>query len=90
MRKTVLHESRAQRWRALAVLDDGAEALLYLGSSIVQVRENYHVPWFELFEKEIRDKVDSIELQKWAGAPDCGEWITQSNLPLPGSRTKVA
>lgn len=76
-------ESKVQNWRALAKLDDGTEALLCLGGSIVQVRETYHEPWYELFDEEVRVHVEEIELQKWNGAPDCGEWQTISSLSIP-------
>ena len=86
MKRTQLTETKAQRWRALAILDDGTEALLCLGSSIVQVRDNYRDPWYDLLAEQVRKETDEIALQKWSGAPDQGSWETQANLPLPPVR----
>lgn len=81
--KPILREPKAQRWRAVAVLRDGSEALLCLGGSIGQVRETYSEPWFELLAEDVRKATHEIHLQKWDGLPDRGEWVTQSRLPLP-------
>lgn len=87
MKTQPLQESKAQNWRALAILDDGSQALLCLGGSIVQVRQMYREPWFDLFDEEVRNRVEEIELQKWSGAPDRGEWQTTDNLPIPLAAT---
>lgn len=83
-------ESKAQRWRALAIMSDGSEALLYLGSSIVQVRDNYAESWAEYFNDASRKATVKIVLQKWNGAVDCGRWETQQNSNLPMPKTAVA
>jgi hypothetical protein len=79
-------EHHAQRWRALAILDDGAEALMCLGESAVQVRENYTIPWYELFHEQVRKSVDEIQVQKWSGPDSRGEWVMVSSLPIPPLR----
>ena len=83
MVKIELQEPKAQRWRALAILSTDEEALICLGSSIGQVREYYAEPWFDLFDEEVRLGVKEIRLQKWNGNPDRGEWVLQTNLPIP-------
>jgi hypothetical protein len=82
MHKT-LHETKAQRWRALAVFKDGSEGLLYLGHSYAQVTEHYDEPYFEYYDQEERDRIAEIHLQKWVGAPDRGKWVTQKNIDFP-------
>jgi len=78
----VLKEMKHQRWRALAMLNDGTEALICLGNTVANVRESYLEPWLELFDEDVRKETDEIVLQKWIGEPDRGEWVTQANLPL--------
>jgi hypothetical protein len=82
MKRTTFRESKAQRWRALAILDNGTEVLLCLGASMTQVKDFYQIPWYEYLPEDVRKEVDEISLQKWVGLPDCGEWITQASLPL--------
>lgn len=76
-----LQEPMAQRWRALAMLKNNEEALLYVGNTIAQVRENYAEVWFDMFDEDVRDHVREVVLQKFVGAPDRGRWITQISLP---------
>jgi hypothetical protein len=83
MRNNSLHESKAQRWRALAILQDGQEALVYVGMSIVQVRDNYQSAWSSVFSDEAKQKTNEIVVQKWMGTADKGKWITQTNLEMP-------
>lgn len=78
-----LQETKAQRWRALACLKSGEEALICLGSSSVQVKDYYTVPWFEIFEEDVRKDTEDIVLQRWSGIPDLGHWVTQNHLPIP-------
>jgi hypothetical protein len=82
---TGLAEAKAQRWRALAIYQDGQEGLLYLGTSYTQVQEGYDDPYFELLDDEERDRLKSVHLQKWVGAPDSGHWVYQRDLPIPES-----
>jgi len=83
MSDSILSEPKAQRWRALAILSNKQEALLCLGQSIVQVRDGYLVPWYKYFPLETRKKVTSIEIQKWVGMADLGNWEPQALLPIP-------
>lgn len=78
-----LSETKPQRWRALALYNDGQEALLRLGSNIAQVTESYEYPFFELLDDEEREKVKEIHLQKWNGTADKGCWESQKQLPVP-------
>lgn len=78
-----LVEAKPQRWRALAAYKDNKEGLLILGSSSGQVRETYDEPYFELLEEDERQNIHEILLQKFVGAPDRGQWVTQGVLPSP-------
>ena len=79
----MLEEPKAQRWRAVAVFQDGTESLLFLGSSFAQVREGYGEPWFELFEPEAHARLKEIRVEKWSGIPDRGRWLFHQVLPTP-------
>ena len=76
-------ESKAQGWRAIAVFDDRADALIFVGRSSTQVRQEYVESFMELFDEEEREHVTTIQLQQWSGAPDAGRWNHKSNLRLP-------
>lgn len=76
-------ESKAQGWRAVAVFDDRADALIFVGRSSTQVRQEYIESFMELFDEEEREHVTTIQLQQWSGAPDAGRWNHKSNLRLP-------
>jgi hypothetical protein len=76
-------EAKPQGWRAVAVFDDRADLLIYLGRSSTQVRANFAQAFFEVLDEEERDHVRSISLQRWHGAPDAGHWIHQTNLTIP-------
>lgn len=76
-------ESKAQGWRAVAVFDDRGDALIFVGRSSTQVRQEYVEAFQELLDEEERDHVTAIQLQQWAGAPDAGRWVNKVNLKLP-------
>jgi hypothetical protein len=76
-------EAKAQGWRAVAVFDDRADALLYLGRSSTQIRTGYIEAYWEVLDEEERDHVQAISLQRWNGAPDAGRWQNQSTLKIP-------
>lgn len=76
-------ESKAQGWRAVAVFDDRADALIFVGRSSTQVRQEFVEAYLELLEEDEREHVTSIQLQQWSGAPDAGRWLHKSNLKVP-------
>lgn len=76
-------EAKPQCWRAVAILEDRSERLIYLGRSSTQVRGGFAQAFQELFDDDERDRVTSIALQRWNGAPDAGRWVQQANLSLP-------
>ncbi len=79
----IVTESKAQGWRAVAVLGDRGEALLFVGRSSTQVRAGYAEAFNELLDEEERDLVSGIKLQQWQGAPDAGKWVDKAELRLP-------
>jgi len=79
-------EEKMQSWRALAILADRSERLIYVGRSTSHVREGYAGAYLELLDDEERDQVQSISLQCWHGAADRGYWVAKSTLPIPGVR----
>lgn len=82
-------ESKAQGWRAVAVFDDRADALVFVGRSSTQVRQEFAEAFLELFDEEEREHVTAIQLQQWSGAPDAGRWVHKSNLKVPAPVGKV-
>ena len=76
-------EAKAQGWRALAVFEDGVEALLFVGRSSTQVRAGYGEAFAELLESDDKDRVSTIKLQQWQGAPDAGKWLDKAELRVP-------
>jgi hypothetical protein len=76
-------ESKAQGWRAVAIFDDRADALIFVGRSSTQVRQEFTEAFLELFDEEEREHATAIQLQQWNGAPDAGRWVHKSNLKLP-------
>jgi len=82
-------ESKAQGWRALAVFEGGAEALLFVGRSSTQVRAGYVDAYTELLDEEEKDRVNTVRLQQWQGAPDAGKWLDKSELRLPAAPAKL-
>lgn len=79
-------ESKAQGWRALAVLDGTAEALLFVGRSSTQVRAGYAEAFAELFEDDEKERTTAIKLQQWQGTPDAGKWLDKAELRLPAPK----
>jgi hypothetical protein len=79
----IVTESKAQGWRAVAVISGRGEALLFVGRSSTQVRGGYAEAYNELLDDEERDAVSTIKLQQWQGAPDAGKWIDKAELRLP-------
>lgn len=83
-------EPKMQRWRAIAVSTRGEESLICLGQSIVEVREYYTIPWFDLFDEEVRKQVAEIHIQRWKGVFDYGKWVDETTLPIPVAQSQVA
>ena len=79
----VTTESKASNWRAVVVFDDRPDALLYVGRSSTQVRQEYVESFLELLDDEERAHASVIQMQQWAGAPDAGRWEHKSDLKLP-------
>jgi hypothetical protein len=82
-------ESKAQGWRAVAVFDDRPDALIFVGRSSTQVRQEYLDAYTELLDDEEREHVTTIQLQQWSGAPDAGRWVLKNTLKLPTPAAKV-
>jgi hypothetical protein len=82
-------ESKAQGWRAVAVFDDRPDALIFVGRSSMQVRQEYVAAYMELYDEEEREHVTTIQLQQWSGAPDAGRWVLKNTLKLPVPVAKV-
>ena len=78
-------ESKAQGWRAIAVFDDRPDALIFVGRSSTQVRQEYAEAYSELLDDEEREHVTSIQLQQWSGAPDAGRWVLKNTLKVPAA-----
>jgi hypothetical protein len=76
-------ESKAQGWRAVAIFDDRPDALIFVGRSSMQVRQEYVAAYVELYDEEEREHVTAIQLQQWSGAPDAGRWVLKNTLKLP-------
>jgi hypothetical protein len=83
---THLTEAKPQCWRALAIFTDRSERLLYLGRSSEKVRAGYATAFFEVLDEEEREQVESIQLQRWNGAPDAGRWQVQADLARPNTK----
>lgn len=83
-------ENKAQGWRAMARFEDGGEALLLIGRSSTQVRQGYLESFNDLLDDEERERVVSISLQRWHGAPDAGAWEHQSTLKVPTLASRMA
>jgi hypothetical protein len=84
-------ESKAQGWRAVAVFDDRPDALIFVGRSSTQVRQEYVEAFTELLDDEERAHVSSIQLQQWSGAPDAGRWVLKNTLKVPAQvKVKMA
>ncbi|OWK38883.1 hypothetical protein [Fimbriiglobus ruber] len=76
-------ESKAQGWRAVAVMDGHIEALLFVGRSSTQVRAGYLEALNEVLDEEERDRVTTVRLEQWQGAPDAGKWLEKAQLRMP-------
>ena len=76
-------ESKAQGWRAVALFDDRPDALIFVGRSSTQVRQEYVEAFTELLDDEEREHVTTIQLQQWSGAPDAGRWVLKNTLKVP-------
>ena len=85
----IVTESKAQGWRAVAVLNGRGEALLFVGRSSTQVRGGYAEAFSEVLDDEERDTVLGIKLQQWQGAPDAGKWIDKAELRMPAPTAKL-
>jgi hypothetical protein len=84
-------ESKAQGWRAVAVFDDRHDALIFVGRSSTQVRQEYAEAFTELLDDEEKEHVTVVQLQQWHGAPDAGRWMHKANLRVPTPvKVKVA
>jgi hypothetical protein len=77
-------EEKMQAWRALAIMADRSERLIYVGRSTSHVREGYVSAFMALLDDEERAQVQSISLQCWHGAADRGYWIPKTTLSIPG------
>src|SRR5262249_7221430 len=77
-------ELKFQCWRALAVLEDGSERLLYVGRSAPHVQSSYAGAFAELLDGSERAGVQRIALECWEGASDCGRWVARTKLVVPG------
>ena len=83
-------EAKAQGWRAVAVVEDGVEALLFVGRSSTQVRAGYAEALYECFETEDdRAEIQTLKLQQWQGTPDAGKWIDKAELRMPAPTAKL-
>lgn len=76
-------ESKAQGWRAVAVFDDRGDALIFVGRSSTQVRQEYVEAFNELLDDEEKEHVTGVQLQQWSGSPDAGRWNVKAALKLP-------
>lgn len=76
-------EEKAQGWRALATMTNGGEALLFVGRSSKQIREEYVAAFQELLDDDEQESVTAIQLQQWQGSPDSGRWLTKGELRNP-------
>jgi hypothetical protein len=77
-------ETKYQGWRAVAVLRDGTERLLYVGRSAPHVQAGYAAAFLAVLDEDEQEGVLAISLQCWRGAADRGAWVTKLGLPLPG------
>ena len=83
------HRIQGSGLRAVAVFDDRADALLFVGRSSTQVRQMYVEAFAEVLDEEEREHVTTIQLQQWSGAPDAGRWVLKSTLKVPVPAAKL-
>jgi hypothetical protein len=76
-------EAKFQGWRAVAVFENGAQFLIFVGRSTTQVRAGYAAAFRELLDEEERGQIRKISLQCWQGAADKGKWIQKTTLAIP-------
>jgi hypothetical protein len=79
-------ESKLQGWRAVAVFEDGAERLIYLGRSTTQVRAGYAAAYAAVLDDDERARVRAVSLECWDGAPDAGRWVEKATLAIPARK----
>ena len=84
-----LTEAKPQCWRAVAMFEDGREALLYLGMSSQKIRAGYSSAYFDVLEVDERAMIKAISLQRWNGAPDAGKWAQTTTLNIPATSKKL-
>lgn len=82
-------ETKLQGWRALAIMEDGSERLIYLGRSTTQIRSGYAAAFADVLDEEEQAQVKSISLQCWSGAPDEGRWVAKTTLNVPTKAAKT-
>jgi hypothetical protein len=70
-------------WRAVGVTYYGDQHLLYMGTSVEQVKKNYPGSFYELLTTGEQMSINRISLEKWNGKPDCGYWNAQDTLRVP-------
>jgi hypothetical protein len=78
-------ESKAQGWRAVAVFEDGSDALLFIGRSSTQVRQGYVEAYLSAIQEEGWEEATSIRMEQWSGAPDAGRWVEKTTLKVPSA-----
>ena len=78
-------ELKFQCSRALAVLEDGGELLLYVGRSAPHVQASYADAFAEVLDGAERTRVSRISLECWEVAADQGRWIARNKLDLPSA-----
>ncbi|WP_439628294.1 hypothetical protein [Gemmata sp.] len=84
-------ESKAQNWRAVVVFDDRPDALIFVGRSSTQVRQEYVESFLELLDDEERGHASTIQMQQWSGSPDAGRRLFKSELKVPApARVRLA
>jgi hypothetical protein len=83
-------ESMFQNWRALARNFNGNEHLLCLGGSYSQIKTAYAQAFRDVLTEDEQWEIKKIELQRWSGTADCGNWLVISALPIPETQPAVA
>jgi hypothetical protein len=83
-------ESKAQTWRAVAVLEGRGECLLFVGRSSTHVRGEYVEAYTELLDDEEKEIVTAIKMEQWQGTPDAGRWVQKNDLRVPQPAKQLA
>jgi hypothetical protein len=76
-------------WRAVAHAYYGDQHLIYMGSSMEQVRKNYPGAFYEILQGGEQMGINRITLEKWNGKPDSGFWSTQDVMKVPRVNRQV-